>query len=106
MGADWIDVGGESTRPGAQEVPADEEIRRVVPVIESLSKHGLIVSIDTMKASVAEAAIGAGAAIVNDVSALSSDARMASVVAGSGVPVILMHMRGTPGTMQLDTDLC
>ncbi|MCC6501560.1 MAG: dihydropteroate synthase [Deltaproteobacteria bacterium] len=102
-GADWIDVGGESTRPGAQEVPADEEIRRVVPVIESLSKHGLTVSIDTMKASVAESAIGAGAAIVNDVSALSADERMASVVAGSGVPVILMHMRGTPGTMQLDT---
>ena len=101
-GADWIDIGGESTRPGAQEVLADEEIKRVVPVIEALSKHGLVVSIDTMKASVAEAAIGSGAAIVNDVSALS-DPRMASVVAKAGVPVILMHMRGTPRTMQLDT---
>lgn len=101
-GADWIDIGGESTRPGAQVVPADEEIKRVVPVIEALSKLGLVVSVDTTKASVAEAAIGAGAAIVNDVSALS-DPRMASVVAKAGVPVILMHMRGTPRTMQLDT---
>ena len=101
-GADWIDIGGESTRPGAQEVPADEEIKRVVPVIGALSKHGFVVSVDTTKASVAEAAIGAGAAIVNDVSALS-DPRMASVVAKAGVPVVLMHMRGTPRTMQLDT---
>lgn len=102
-GADWIDVGGESTRPGAGPVEAAEEARRVVPVVEALAKAGLVVSVDTMKAPVAEAAIGAGAAVVNDVSALSFDERMASVVAASGVPVILMHMRGTPLTMQKDT---
>jgi len=102
-GADWIDAGGESTRPGAEPVDADEEARRVVPVVAALAKAGLVVSVDTMKASVAEAAIGAGAAVVNDVSALSFDSRMASVVAASGVPVILMHMRGTPQTMQKET---
>lgn len=102
-GADWIDIGGESTRPGAEPVDAAEEIRRVVPVVEALAKKGLTVSIDTTKASVAEAAIGAGAAVVNDVSALSLDPAMAGVVAKHGVPLILMHMRGTPKTMQLDT---
>lgn len=102
-GADWIDIGGESTRPGAEPVDAIEEMRRVVPVIEALAGKGLTVSIDTTKASVAEAAIGAGASIVNDVSALSFDPDMAGVVAGGGVPLILMHMRGTPKTMQLDT---
>lgn len=102
-GADWIDVGGESTRPGAEPVSAAEEIKRVVPVIEALSKEGLTVSVDTMKADVAEAAIDAGAAIVNDVSALSFDARMAEAVAKHGSALIIMHMRGTPKTMQLDT---
>ncbi|OGP13324.1 MAG: dihydropteroate synthase [Deltaproteobacteria bacterium GWA2_54_12] len=102
-GADWIDIGGESTRPGAEPVDAAEEMKRVVPVIEALAKRGLIVSIDTTKPSVAEAAIGAGASIVNDVSALSLDPAMAGVVARHGVPLILMHMRGTPKTMQLDT---
>lgn len=102
-GADWIDIGGESTRPGAEPVDAAEELKRVVPVIEALALRGLTVSIDTTKASVAEAAIGAGASIVNDVSALSLDPGMAGVVAKLGVPLILMHMRGTPKTMQLDT---
>lgn len=102
-GADWIDIGGESTRPGAEPVDADEEMKRVVPVIEALASRGLTVSIDTTKASVAEAAINAGASIVNDVSALSLDPAMAGVVAKHGVPLILMHMRGTPKTMQLDT---
>lgn len=102
-GADWIDVGGESTRPGAEPVEAAEEIKRVVPVISGLAKEGLIVSVDTMKAAVAEAAIDAGAAIVNDVSALSFDPAMAETVSRRAVPVILMHMRGTPKTMQLDT---
>lgn len=102
-GADWIDVGGESTRPGAGPVEAAEEIKRVVPVIAALAKEGLVVSVDTMKAAVAEAAIEAGAAIVNDVSALSFDSKMAEAVARYAVPVIIMHMRGTPKTMQLDT---
>lgn len=102
-GADWIDVGGESTRPGAGPVEASEEIKRVVPVIAALAKEGLVVSVDTMKAAVAEAAIDAGAAVLNDVSALSFDPKMAEVAARHGVPVILMHMRGTPKTMQLDT---
>lgn len=102
-GAGWIDVGGESTRPGAAPVEAAEEARRVVPVVEALAKEGLIVSVDTMKAAVAEAAVNAGASIVNDVSALSFDPQMAGVVARLGVPVVIMHMRGTPRTMQMDT---
>ncbi|HEY4708253.1 MAG TPA: dihydropteroate synthase [Thermodesulfobacteriota bacterium] len=102
-GADWIDVGGESTRPGAVPVGAEEEKRRVLPVVEALAKQGLTVSIDTTKAAVAEAAIDAGAAIINDVSAMSMDEDMAEVAARSGSPVVLMHMRGTPGTMQSDT---
>lgn len=102
-GADWIDIGGESTRPGAEPVDAAEEIKRVVPVISAVAKEGLTVSVDTMKAAVAEAAIGAGASIVNDVSALSFDARMAEVVSRHGVPLVIMHMRGTPKAMQLDT---
>jgi len=102
-GADWIDVGGESTRPGAQAVDAEEEMRRVLPVVEALSKQGLTVSIDTTKASVAKAAIEAGAAIINDVSAMKMDEDMADVAARAGAPVVLMHMRGTPRTMQSDT---
>ena len=98
MAADILDVGGESTRPGAAEVPAAEEIARVVPVIEGLA--GRVVSIDTRKAPVAEAALGAGAGIVNDVSALAFDPDLAGVVARSGAPVVLMHSRGTPETMQ------
>lgn len=102
-GADWIDIGGESTRPGAKPVTATDEIKRVVPVIEALATKGATVSVDTTKVDVAKAAIEAGAEIVNDVSALTMDKDMAAVCASMGAPVILMHMRGTPATMQLDT---
>ncbi len=98
MGADLIDVGGESTRPGAAEVPEAEEIARVVPVVAAL--RGLTVSVDTRKAAVAEAALQAGAALVNDVSALTHDPGLAAVVARAGVPLVLMHAQGTPATMQ------
>jgi dihydropteroate synthase len=102
-GADILDVGGESTRPGADPVSALEEIRRVVPVIEALAAEVRApISIDTMKADVARAALDAGASIVNDVSAGSIDAEMLPLVADRGVPVVLMHMRGEPRTMQDD----
>lgn len=97
-GADIIDVGGESTRPGAAPVSPEEEVRRVIPVIEQL--EGLLVSIDTTKAAVAEKALAAGARIVNDVSALRFDPRMVEVVRDSGAGLVLMHMQGTPQTMQ------
>ena len=101
-GAEVIDVGGESTRPGAEPVPADEELRRVLPVIEALAAQGpVMVSIDTSKAAVAEQALAASAAIVNDVTALRGDPRMAEVVARTGAWVVLMHMQGTPRTMQI-----
>ena len=94
-GADILDIGGESTRPGALPLSVDEELRRVIPVIDQLSKRVSVpVSIDTYKGSVAEAAIDLGAAIVNDISGLSYDSTLASVVAKRGVPVILMHNRG------------
>jgi dihydropteroate synthase len=99
-GADIVDIGGESTRPGAAPVSAEEEIRRVVPVIEKLS--GLTISVDTMKAAVAERALTAGARIVNDISALRFDARMTDVVREAGAGVVLMHMQGTPRTMQVE----
>lgn len=100
-GADILDVGGESTRPGSAPVPADEERRRVLPVVEALAgKTTAALSIDTSKAAVARAAIEAGAEIVNDVTALRGDDAMAGVVAGAGAGLILMHMRGTPQTMQ------
>lgn len=98
-GADVVDVGGESTRPGASPVPPREELRRVLPVIETLARAGVLVSIDTMKSSVAAPAFEAGAKILNDVSALR-DKRMARLAAKAGVAVILMHMRGSPRTMQ------
>lgn len=101
-GADLIDIGGESTRPGAAEVPVVEERTRTAPVIAALSGLGPALSIDTRKAAVAEAALQAGAAIVNDVAALSFDPALAGLVARAGVPVILMHARGTPATMQDD----
>jgi len=100
-GADVLDIGGESTRPGAAEVPAEEELARVVPVIEGLAGIARI-SIDTTKAVVAEAAIDAGAAIVNDVSGLRGDPDMAALCAERGVEVVIMHMLGTPRTMQND----
>lgn len=99
-GADWIDVGGESTRPGATPVSASDEIKRVVPVICGIREQSLIpVSIDTTKSEVAIAAIEAGAACINDVSAFRQDSRMAEVAARLKVDVILMHSRGTPQTM-------
>jgi dihydropteroate synthase len=100
-GADLVDVGGESTRPGADAVDAAEESRRVLPVVESLAAAGVAVSIDTSKAEVAEAALRAGAVVVNDVTALG-DPTMAAVVADAGAGLVLMHMLGTPRTMQDD----
>ncbi len=102
-GAAILDVGGESTRPGAEAVPADEELRRVLPVIEGLGEvTSARISIDTSKADVAEAALGAGATLVNDVTALRGDPRMAEVVAGGGSDCCLMHMLGNPRSMQHD----
>lgn len=103
QGADIIDIGGESTRPFSEAVPAEEEIRRVVPVIRELAKTIPVpISIDTNKATVAEQAIAAGASIVNDVSAMEMDPDMARVVAENKVPVILMHMLGLPRIMQVN----
>ena len=99
-GADLVDVGGESTRPGSRSVPAVEEIRRVVPVVERLSAEKILVSVDTSKAAVAREAFRAGAKILNDVTALRGDPAMAREAARAGVAVILMHMKGTPRTMQ------
>jgi len=100
-GADIIDVGGESTRPGSDSVPIEIELNRVLPVIESLSKTAKIcISIDTYKSVIAEKALEKGASIVNDISALS-DPNMASVVAKAGVPIVLMHKKGMPKDMQI-----
>jgi dihydropteroate synthase len=98
-GAEIIDIGGESTRPGAEPVSAEEEAARVLPVIERLAWHGLLLSIDTMKPAVAQAALQAGAAIVNDVSGLR-DPAMREVVRASGAGAIIMHMQGIPRDMQ------
>ena len=100
-GADLVDVGGESTRPGAAPVGAEEELRRVIPVVRDLAAAGVLVSIDTRKAEVAAAALGAGAVAVNDISALG-DPAMAGVVAGAGAGLVLLHMQGNPATMQDD----
>ncbi|MGW0659167.1 dihydropteroate synthase [Streptodolium elevatio] len=99
-GADLIDVGGESTRPGAERVPLDEELRRVVPVVRELSTAGAIVSVDTMRVEVAQAAVEAGATVVNDVSGGLADPAMAAFVASTGVPVVVMHWRGHSRDMQ------
>ena len=102
-GADLIDVGGESTRPGAEPISSEEELRRVIPVIERLSREVPVpVSIDTYKADVARKALQAGACWVNDISALRFDTKMADLIAESRAPVILMHMKGTPMDMQRD----
>lgn len=93
-GADLIDVGGESTRPGATRVDEAEELRRVLPVVRALAAEGVIVSVDTMRAPVAERALAAGARVVNDVSGGRSDPRMVPLVAGAGVPFVVMHWRG------------
>jgi dihydropteroate synthase len=100
-GADLVDLGGESTRPGAPAVPVEEELRRVVPVVERLRARGfaLPISIDTRKGAVARAALAAGADLVNDVTALS-DPDLGRAAAEAGAPVVLMHMRGTPADMQ------
>jgi dihydropteroate synthase len=100
-GAEILDIGGESTRPGAQPVSVDEQLRRVLPVIRELRKRSNVpISVDTYKEAVARAALDAGADIVNDISALRFDPAMAALVACEGVPVILMHMQGVPRTMQ------
>jgi dihydropteroate synthase len=99
-GADIIDIGGESTRPGAALVSAEEELRRVLPVAERLAD--LVVSIDTTKAVIAEKALAAGARIVNDISALRFDPRMVEVIRDAGAGAVLVHMQGTPQTMQRD----
>jgi dihydropteroate synthase len=103
-GADILDVGGESTRPGAEPVGAEEELRRILPVIMGVSaaQTGAQISIDTSKASVARAALDAGASLVNDVSALRADPEMAGLLADSGAECCLMHMLGSPRTMQED----
>jgi dihydropteroate synthase len=99
-GADLVDVGGESTRPGAERVDPTEEIRRVVPAVRALAAAGVRVSVDTSRAAVAEAALEAGASIVNDVSGGLADPAMAKVVAAAGVPWVLMHWRGHSRDMQ------
>ncbi|HET9196952.1 MAG TPA: dihydropteroate synthase [Solirubrobacterales bacterium] len=101
-GAEILDVGGESTRPGADPVDAEEELRRVVPVVQGLGETGCEISVDTSKAPVAAAALDAGATIVNDVTALRGDPRMAGLCAERGATVVLMHMLGEPRTMQDD----
>jgi dihydropteroate synthase len=100
-GADILDIGGESTRPAAAPVSAEEELSRILPLFRALQgKLRIPISVDTQKAEVAEAALAAGVEIVNDISALRSDARLAEVVRRARAPIILMHMRGTPRTMQ------
>lgn len=100
-GADIIDIGGESTRPGAQSVPVEEELERVIPVVERLAPGIPVpISVDTYKAEVAEAALASGAHMINDISALRLDTRLGEVVARAGVPVVLMHMKGLPRDMQ------
>ncbi len=101
-GADILDVGGESTRPGAEPVPVEVELERVLPVVRGLAGGGAVVSMDTRKAQVMEAALAAGAAIINDVTALTGDRRSLEVAAENGAAVVLVHMRGVPGTMQDD----
>ncbi|MFH0954279.1 MAG: dihydropteroate synthase [Verrucomicrobiota bacterium] len=102
-GADLIDVGGESTRPGSESVSPEEELRRIGPVIEALARETkCLVSVDTRKAGVAEKALALGAHIINDVSALTSDPAMPAVAARHGAGLVLMHMRGEPKTMQAD----
>ncbi|HET8925933.1 MAG TPA: dihydropteroate synthase [Candidatus Acidoferrum sp.] len=100
-GADLLDIGGESTRPGSEETPASQELDRILPVLEALrGRLKIPVSVDTRRATVAELALRAGAQIINDVSGLKSDPRIAEVAARGRVPLIMMHMRGEPRTMQ------
>ncbi|MFE2378453.1 dihydropteroate synthase [Streptomyces sp. NPDC059398] len=99
QGADLVDVGGESTRPGASRVDADEELRRVVPVVRGLASEGVTVSVDTMRATVAEQSVSAGAVLVNDVSGGLADPAMVPVVAAAGAPFVVMHWRGFSESM-------
>lgn len=102
-GADIIDVGGESTRPGSDQIPAEEELSRVIPVIASLRKQTkCLISVDTTKSEVARAALDAGADIINDISSFRFDPAMSQLAAQREVPVVLMHMKGTPKTMQVN----
>ncbi len=102
-GADLIDIGGESTRPGAERVSEQEELDRILPVIRRLAREPeILISVDTYKANVARRAIAAGAHLINDISGLRFDPEMASVIADTGVPVVLMHIKGTPRNMQQD----
>jgi dihydropteroate synthase len=103
-GAHVVDVGGESTRPGSDPVSEEEELRRVVPVVRKIleARPGAVVSVDTHRARTAEAALWAGARVVNDVTAMRGDPRMAALVADAGCPVVLMHMLGEPKTMQME----
>lgn len=102
-GADIIDIGGESTRPGAEPISVDEELKRVIPVIENLSKKiNIPISIDTYKAKVAEEAIKAGATIINDISGLRFDPQMPYIAAKYDTPVVIMHIKGTPKNMQIN----
>ncbi|MCX6962318.1 MAG: dihydropteroate synthase [Verrucomicrobia bacterium] len=101
-GAEILDIGGESTRPGAQSVEADEEIRRVLPIIQALRRESpVLLSIDTSKAAVAQAALDAGADIINDVTGLRGDSEMPALAASSKAGIVIMHMQGEPRTMQL-----
>ena len=102
-GADWIDVGGESTRPGGEAVSVDEQRRRVLPVVEALRPLDVVLSIDTTRAAVARDALAAGASVVNDTAAATADADMPAVMAAAAA-VVLMHMRGTPATMSALAD--
>ena len=104
QGADIIDIGGESTRPGAKPVSESEELKRVIPVIEEIRADNptILISIDTTKASVAKYAVEAGADIINDISGLSFDNNMAGVVESLNVPIVIMHMKGNPQNMQLN----
>ena len=105
QGAAVIDVGGESTRPGAREVPIEEELERVIPVVRALaSRLSVPISIDTTKSEVARAALSVGASIVNDISGMMADPAMAELLASSGAGLVLMHMRGDPRTMQTRTE--
>ena len=107
-GADFLDIGGQSTRPNAEDVTLDEELDRVIPVIEALRQHDAFsqvpISVDTTRSQVANAAIAAGADLINDISGATFDAAMLSIVAKLGVPIVLMHIRGTSKTMQTLTD--
>lgn len=103
-GADIIDIGGESTRPGAKPLDEEEELRRVIPLVRSLRQEvNIPISVDTRKSRVAEESLAAGADMINDISALRFDQRMVAVIKEAQVPVVLMHMRGDPETMQLNT---